>query len=63
MEGGRGADRHPSMCKPPFTRRLTGVHGGKRDREGYSVVGAFSRAYQNRPRPPLPGIPGPKEFI
>ena len=34
VEGGRSADRLPSMPKPPVTRRLTWVNGRKREMDG-----------------------------
>ena len=63
VEGGGGADKHPSTSKPPYARRLTQVQGRKSDGDGYNGVESRSRARQNRPVPPLTGLPGPKEVI
>ena len=63
VEGGGGADRHPSTCKPPVERRLTQVQGRKMYRDSYNGDEALSRSIQNIPRPPIPGLPGPKEGL
>ena len=57
LEGGGGADRHPSTRKPPIARRLTWVQGQKRYGDVYNGVEARLRSLQHRSIPPIPGLP------
>ena len=63
VEGGGGADRHPSVSNPPNAQRLTWVQVRKRDGESYNGVETCSIACEHRPITPLPILPGIKEGL
>ena len=63
MEGGEGDDRHSPLCQPAYSQRPPWFQGRKRNGEGYNGVKYFPGAFQNRTRPHLLGIPGPREGL
>ena len=59
VEGGGGADRNSPPYQPTDAQHPPWVQVRKRYRDGYNGVKALQVDFQNRPGPPLPGIPGP----
>ena len=63
VESGGGADQHAPPRQPIDAQRPPRVQGRKRNGGVYNGVKDCPRAFQNRPVPPLPGIPGPYEGL
>ena len=63
VEGGGGADPQSPPRQPADAQRPPWFQRHNRDRDSYNGVKARPGYLQNRPRPPLHGIPGPKECL